>query len=240
MSTPPTRTAPADKCRKLVAIIEDDMDMRLFMQDLLAHSEDLRCLDAYSSAEKALSVIPRRIPQLVLVDIRLPGISGIDCIRRLKAIMPRTPVVAVTGLRDVEMIRQASDAGCEGYLEKPFSRHQFLATLRFCLSHADREEHHQPCGNQRAVHSPRQVLFTERELQVMNCLCRGLLYKEIALELGVSFSLVHKIQNRIFQKLQARNRTEAVNHWQAMIRNKSDSLGPDGSREAWGGNQAEP
>ena len=202
----------AVQSRRTVSIIEDEPEQRCFMRRIVDNAPDLECFGSYASAEEALTSVPCHLPELVLVDLRLPGISGVECIQRLKMSLPDLVVVVVTGLRDKQVLQEAASAGCSAYLEKPFTIHQFLATLRFALVQADKAIKHCPTSD---VHAT-QLTFTSREREIMSWLCRGLLYKEIAGQLNISFSLVHKIQNCVFQKLRARNRTEAVNKWQAL------------------------
>ena len=198
-----------------IAIVDGDAETRFFLQRILEQSGGYRCVGSYTSGEEALREIPGAHPRIVLMDVRMPGISGIECMRRLKGRLPGLIVVLVSELTDTETMSAALAAGGDGYLTKPFAIAQCLATVRFsvrCYSFAppDRAEVNGP--STRA--GEELARLTDREHQVMNCLAKGLLYKEIADELRLSFSTVHKLQHRIFLKLHVSNRTEAVTRWQ--------------------------
>lgn len=137
--------------------------------------------------------------------------SGIECIRQLKMMQPRLVVVFATNLTDHHTMSRAVSAGADGYLVKPFSREQCLTTLRFTVTRCWRPPGRltpaaEGTGN-------RRIQLTTRERQVIGGLEKGLLYKEIADELGISFSAVHKHQHKIFTKFGASNRTEAITKW---------------------------
>jgi len=195
-----------------VAIVDGDAETRFLLQRILEQSGSYRCVGCYTSGEEALREIPGTHPRIVLMDVRMPGISGIECMRRLKGRLRGLIVVLVSELTDAETMAEALAAGGDGYLTKPFAVAQCLATLRFSV----RPDRSAPLERD-AVNAPstRSELtrLTEREHHVMSCLAKGLLYKEIADELRLSFSMVHKLQHRIFLKLHVNNRTEAVTKW---------------------------
>lgn len=193
-----------------VAIVDRDTETRCLLQQILEQSGGYRCVGCYTTGEEALRAIPGVRPRIVLMDVRMPGISGIECMRRLKGRMPGLIVVLVSDLTDAETMAEALAAGGDGYLTKPFAMAQCLATIRFS-ARPDRS----PPPDRGSVDGPSResTRLTEREHEVMGCLAKGLLYKEIADELRLSFSMVHKLQHRIFLKLQVNNRTEAVTKW---------------------------
>ena len=197
-----------------VAIVDDEEESRLLLQDILARSGEYECAGSYSSGEEAIREIPAAKPTIVLMDIRMPGISGIGCMRLLKALLPGLIVVLVSGMVDAETVSMALEAGGDSYLTKPFTVAQCLATLTFALRYRDHgvrdtDGVHTLSTKQ---HSQRAEL-TEREKAVMNGLSEGRLYKEIADKLGISYSAVHKHQQKIFKKLHVNNRTEATKRW---------------------------
>ena len=197
-----------------VAIVDGDAETRFFLQRILEQSGGYRCVGSHTSGEEALREIPGAHPRIVLMDVRMPGISGIECMRRLKGRLPGLIVVLVSELTDPETMSAALAAGGDGYLTKPFAVAQCLATVRFSVrpyrsAPPDRAE-----VNASSTRGGEEFTrLTDRERQVMSCLAKGLLYKEIADELRLSFSTVHKLQHRIFLKLHASNRTEAVTKW---------------------------
>ena len=197
-----------------VAIVDGDCEARCFLQKVLEQSGGYRCVGSFASGEDALREIPGVRPRIVLMDVRMPGISGIECMRRLKTKLQELIVVLVSELTDAETMSAALEAGGDGYLTKPFAVAQCLATVRFSLRRTHSASPDQVDGNGSSRRAgDESARLTDREHEVMNCLAKGLLYKEIADELRLSFSTVHKLQHRIFLKLQVNNRTEAVTQW---------------------------
>ena len=197
-----------------VAIVDGDAETRFFLQRILEQSGGYRCVGCYTRGEEALREIPGARPRIVLMDVRMPGISGIECTRRLKGRLPGLIVVLVSELTDPETMSAALAAGGDGYLTKPFAAAQCLATVRFSVrrhSSAPPDTAEADAPSTRA--GEEFTRLSDREHQVMSCLAKGLLYKEIADELRLSFSTVHKLQHRIFLKLHVSNRTEAVTKW---------------------------
>jgi DNA-binding NarL/FixJ family response regulator len=197
-----------------MAIVDGDAGTRFLLRQILEKSGGYRCVGSYVSSEEALREIPRVNPRIVLMEVRMPGISGIETMRRLKSRLPGLIVVLVSGLTDADTMSSALAAGGDGYLTKPFAVAQCLATVRFsfqrvCTTPLDRVDSN-AISSQGCEELAR---LTSREHHVMGCLAKGLLYKEIADELRLSFSTVHKLQHRIFLKLHVNNRTEAVTKW---------------------------
>jgi DNA-binding NarL/FixJ family response regulator len=146
------------------------------------------------------------------MDIQMPGLRGIECTKRLKQLAPHVEIVMVTGLHDENSIKKALSAGASAYLTKPFTAEQCIATLAWTVANG--------AGNQSKASElfsdklPEScALLTERENEIMRCMAAGLLYKEVADKLKISYSAVHKFQHRIFLKLKAGNRTEAISRW---------------------------
>ena len=197
-----------------IAIVDGDAETRFFLQRILEQSGGYRCVGCYGSGEEALRELPGAAPRIVLMDVRLPGISGIECMRWLKGRLPGLIVVLVSELTDPGTMSAALTAGGDAYLTKPFAVAQCLATVRFSV----RPDRSAPLVSGE-VKAPSTrggeacTRLTDREHHVMSCLEQGLLYKEIADELRLSFSMVHKLQHRIFLKLRVNNRTEAVTKW---------------------------
>lgn len=200
-----------------VAIVEDDENDRRLMRQDLEKTGEFVCVGSYGSPYEALAEIPKVRPDVVLMDIRMPGMDGLECTRRLKAHMVQLRVIIVTGLLDIDSMNNSLQAGADGYLTKPASRAQFLATLKLIvrdgLASGDKL-HATRLTSGRQADSPKiGLLLTVRENQVMTFLSKGLLSKQIPDELGISFSAVHKHQINAYRKLAAHNRTEALNNW---------------------------
>ena len=154
---------------------------------------------------EALREVPKDCPRIVLMDVRMPRLSGIECTRRSKDMLP------VSGLTDAETMAAALAAGGDGYLTKPFTTSQCLATLRFAIRHGGSGTSDSADARVSSTRGSLEcALLTDREEEVIRCFAKGLLYKETAAELGISYSTVHKHQHNIFKKFHVTNRTEAI------------------------------
>jgi two-component system, NarL family, response regulator LiaR len=188
---------------------------RLSLERMLEQPSEFRCVGSYSDGDRAIREAPFIGPDLALMDIQINATSDLGCVRGLKGVHPRLIPVLVTGLTDQDSLAQAVAAGVEGYLAKPFSFEQCLAALRFAVWRSGVQGRK---TEQAAERHARRVTngalrLTGREKQVLEGLAKGLLYKEIADWLGISFSAVHKHQHNIFVKLRVSNRTEAIAKW---------------------------
>jgi len=198
-----------------VSIVEDNEQVRTTLGRLINRAEGFRCASQYLNAEAALEGLPRDRPDVVLMDINLPGMNGVECVRRAKAAIPGLQVVMLTVYEDTENIFAALAAGASGYLLKRTSRAELLEAIR---------EVHRG-GSPMTTHIARKVVqsfqrtgaspqptenLSPREAEVLDFLARGFLYKEIADNLGISYETVHTYIRRIYEKLQVRTRTEAV------------------------------
>jgi DNA-binding NarL/FixJ family response regulator len=199
--------------RQHVAIVDDDANTRLCFQDILQGTENFSFAGSFANGAEALEGIPRLRPDLTLMDIRLPGLNGIECTRRLKRIMPNLKIVIVTGTHSADCVDASLQAGAVAYLFKPIVEDQLLATLRFAALNragdADRTENKFRPANPSKANLP----LSPREKEVLSGLADGLLYKEISQKLGVSYATVHKHQHNIFRKLRVSNRSEAIRIW---------------------------
>lgn len=200
-----------------VAVVDNDADARLYLQDILEMSEGFSWVGSFSNGADALKGIPQLRPDLVLMDIQMPKLNGIECTKQLKQIFTSAKIIMVTGLHDENSIKQALSAGASAYLTKPFSIQQCLATLKWAV--ASKPEHNSSTNELAPAASLETcALLTKRENEIMRCLAAGLLYKEIADKLEISYSAVHKFQHKIFMKLKAANRTEAIIKWRGEIK----------------------
>jgi DNA-binding NarL/FixJ family response regulator len=198
-----------------VSIVEDSEQVRGTLARLIGRAEGFRCIGQYANAEAALEDLPKERPEVVLMDINLPGMNGVECVRRLKQAAPEIQVMMLTVYEDTENIFNALAAGASGYLLKRTSRAELLAAIR---------EVHQG-GSPMTAHIARKVVqsfqqsaaspqpagnLSPREQEVLDYLSQGFLYKEIAEKLSISYETVHTYIRRIYEKLQVRTRTEAV------------------------------
>lgn len=198
-----------------VSIVEDNDQLRGTLARVISRAEGFRCVSQHPSAEAALESVPQERPNVVLMDINLPGMNGVECVRRLKERVAGTQIVMLTVYEDTENIFNALAAGASGYLLKRTTSAELLAALREVVQG----------GSPMTTHIARKVVqsfqktgpssqptenLSEREQQVLDCLSQGFLYKEIADKLGISYETVHTYIRRIYEKLQVRTRTEAV------------------------------
>jgi DNA-binding NarL/FixJ family response regulator len=198
-----------------VSIVEDNDQLRGTLARVLNRADGFRCLSHYANAEDALKDLPRVHPDVVLMDINLPGMNGVQCVRQLKALLPEIQVMMLTVYEDTENIFNALTAGASGYMLKRTSSKELLEAIQDV----------QRGGSPMTMHIARKVVqsfqhtaataqstenLSEREQQVLDLLSQGLMYKEIAEKLGISYETVHTYIRRIYEKLQVRTRTEAV------------------------------
>jgi DNA-binding NarL/FixJ family response regulator len=198
-----------------VSIVEDDARVRGSFSRLVDRSPGFCCVSQHCSAEEALEELPTVRPHVVLMDINLPGKSGVDCVRTLKTLLPEAQVVMLTVYEDTDLIFGALAAGASGYLLKRTPPDELLRGIRDVHRGGSPMTSHIA---RKVVQSFRQVpgegsaeeALSPREREVLDYLSRGYLYKEIAAELAISYDTVHTYVRRIYEKLQVHSRTEAV------------------------------
>jgi len=198
-----------------VAIVEDIKEIREGLQTLINFSDGFCCRDVYANAETALANMPAVQPGVVLMDINLPGISGIECVHRLKPLCPASQFIMSTVYEDDEHIFESLKAGATGYLLKKTPPAKILEAIREVY------EGGSPMNAQiaRRVISSFQKkdsiesseILSAREKEVLTALAKGMRYKEIAGELHVSMETIRSHARRIYEKLQVQSRTEAIN-----------------------------
>jgi DNA-binding NarL/FixJ family response regulator len=198
-----------------VSIVEDDPVIREQLGLFLGKAGDLKCLSQHSSAEEALRELPRLKPQVVLMDINLPGMSGIDCARQLRKQLPGTQIIMLTVHEDTDSIFQSLLSGATGYLLKRTLRAQLLEGIRDVvrggspMNSSIARKVVQMIATQDQRDTSLDTL-TARERAVLELLAKGQLYKEIADHLGVNIETVRTHIRAIYEKLQVHSRTEAV------------------------------
>jgi len=198
-----------------VSIVEDDAQVRASLTKLIAGAPGFECVSGHSSAEDALREIPRVKPAVVLMDINLPGINGVECSRQLKPKLPATQIIMLTVYQNTENIFNALAAGATGYMLKQTPPAELLAAIRDVhaggspmSSHIARKivQSFQPPSSA----DPSSQSLSPREREVLDLLARGFLYKEIADQIKVSYATVHTHIRHVYEKLHVRSRTEAV------------------------------
>jgi len=198
-----------------VSIVEDNDPVRESLMSLIDGARGFRCVSAHRSAEAALVLLPEEKPDVVLMDIHLPRLSGIECVRKLKAAQPDLLVLMLTAYQDDDLIFQALKAGANGYLVKQTPPSEILAAIQEVhgggapmssnIARKVIQSFHQTEPNQ----FPTETL-SWREREVLELLAKGYMNKEIADILAIAFQTVHTHVRNIYSKLHVRSRTEAV------------------------------
>jgi DNA-binding NarL/FixJ family response regulator len=198
-----------------VAIVEDVKEIRTGLQLLIGYSDGFSCEEVYANAELALEQLPRTRPNVVLMDINLPGISGIECVRRLKPLCGATQFIMSTVYDDDENIFESLKAGATGYLLKKTQPARILEAITEVYQGGS------PMSTQiarRVIGSFQKEdgidasdLLTGKEKEILKGLSKGLRYKEIASNLNISIETVRSHTRRIYEKLHVQSRTEALN-----------------------------
>jgi len=201
----------------LAGLIEDTENYRDAIASLLGLSGEVQLAGSWRDAETAIWEVPEILPDVILTDIQLPGMNGIECIRRLKTDCPNIQFLVLTVFEEDEKIFEALKAGASGYLLKSSSPEIIINAIK--------EIHNggSPMSPgiarkiirhfQEPLQQNGQKIFTEREKQVLDLMAQGKLVKEIASDLGVTSHAIKKHVKNIYQKMQVQNRVEAVMKW---------------------------
>lgn len=199
-----------------VSIVEDDAPVREMLAEWIRTTDGFECLGVHENAEHALASLPNEHPAVVLMDINLPAISGIECVRRLKPKMMETQFVMLTVYEDPDHIFKALSSGASGYLLKRTPRAELLAAIKEVraggspmssnIARKIVQSFHRINGSSRSETDN----LSPREREVLELLARGYLYKEIVDLLHISVSTVNTHVRRIYEKLHVRSRSQAV------------------------------
>ncbi len=209
-----------------VAIVEDQSELRESLSEVLEASPALQCVAACANGEEAVRDLPELRPQVVFMDINLPGMDGVECVKQLVALMPEVMVVMLTAYDNTDAIFRSLEAGACGYLHKPVTGRELVAAAKDVVSGASPMSGKiarlviqafkkpmpapPPSAPADAVPSPAEAELTAREKEVLHLLLDGLLYKEIAETMGVSSHTVNFHIQKIYQKLHCRSRAQVV------------------------------
>jgi DNA-binding NarL/FixJ family response regulator len=201
--------------KKSVVVVEDDRGLREQLVQILETAPDIICLGAFPSAEEALPKILRKRPDVVLMDIKLPGMSGIQCVAEIKKTAPAMQILMVTIYEDSERIFRALKAGASGYLVKSSPPEQLLESIRDVYkggapmsSHIARKvvRHFNLIG----ISPTETENLSNREREVLDLLSQGYIYKEIGDKLNIGMETVRTYVKNICYKIHVRSRLEAV------------------------------
>jgi DNA-binding NarL/FixJ family response regulator len=199
-----------------VSIVEDNLGTRKNLVALLSGEPQLRLLHAYASGEEAFrGIVPAQRPDVVVVDIKLPGMNGIECVAKLKSTMPELRVLILTTYQESDLIFNCLRAGANGYLLKEMPAEELIQAIQQVHSGGA------PMSMQIArkvvayfhqIKEPQSdtAKLTQREQEILALLAHGYLYKEIADKLGISLNTMKSHQHAIYEKLHVQSRTEAT------------------------------
>jgi len=198
-----------------VSIIEDDPHVRKMLASWISRASGFHLVGEWGDAESALAPLEESKPDVVLMDINLPGKSGVDAVKRLKPALPNTQFVMLTVYEDEDHIYNALAAGATGYLLKQTPREELLAALQ------DVHRGGSPMTSniaRKIVQSFRQIpapaaegeVLSPREEEVLDMLTQGFLFKEVADRLNISVHTVNTYVRRIYEKLHVQSRAQAV------------------------------
>lgn len=198
-----------------VSIVEDSRGTRESLAELLSSADSLQFVGSHASAEEALGKIPAEAPDVVLMDINLPKMSGIECVHYIKQKLPKTQVLMLTTYQDGELLFDSLCKGASGYLLKNLPPADLISAIE--QVHAGGA----PMSTQiarklvdhfRQIKQPQSEMarLTKREHEIVVLLAKGLLYREIGEQLGISLSTVRTHLHTVYDKLHVQNRTKAV------------------------------
>jgi DNA-binding NarL/FixJ family response regulator len=209
----------ATPARIRISLVEDDPVIRESLAELIASDDRLQLVQAHPNGGHALEQVPRDRPDVVLMDISMPVMDGIECVARLSAVCRTTQFLMYTMHDDDQRVFEALKAGANGYILKSSTPDQILEAIvdlqrggaPMSTSVARRVVAHFRAQEERSL--PADHGLSDREHLVLELLAQGLLYKEIADRIGVQVGTVKQHIHRLYTKLHVNNRTEAVNRW---------------------------
>lgn len=204
-----------DKSNITVSIVEDDVRVRGSLARMVDAAGDMTCVSQHSDAEGALREIPVIKPKVVLMDINLPRMNGVECVKRLKEIMPGVQVIMLTVYENTNIIFNALASGASGYLLKQSTPEQIIDAIRDVHAGGSPMTSHiarKVVASFQKIEAPTKEYekLSLREQQVLDCLAKGHTYQEVADSLNISYATVHTHIRHIYEKLHVRSRFEAV------------------------------
>ena len=199
-----------------LAIVEDLDEVRDGLKNFISLSQDFKVIDTFKTAEEAAYDLPKLKPDIVIMDINLPGMNGIECIRQVKDKTPGTQFMMFTVYENDEKVFEALKAGASGYLLKNTGLVQLIESLKELYNggspmSANIARKLVTLFRSEQKETAKVEVLSSRENEILQLLAKGLLYKEIADQLSISVSTVRQHIHHIYEKLHVQNRTEAIN-----------------------------
>lgn len=198
-----------------VSVVEDDVKLRSSIARLIDSTPGFVCVSTHPSAENALKELPISKPQVVLMDINLPGMNGVECVRHLKTVMPEAEILMLTIYENTNIIFSALSAGASGYLLKRSAPEKIIEAIQDVRAGGSPMTGHiarKVVASFRKITQPQHDYekLSLREQQVLDWLAKGRTYQEIAETLNISYTTVNTHIRHIYEKLHVRSRTQAV------------------------------
>jgi len=210
---------PAQGHSITISIVEDDNWLREDLARRISTAKGFVCVSSHGSAEEALNKIPAQAPDVVIMDINLPGMSGIECVRRLKNAIPEICILMLTVYEESELIFAALKAGANGYLLKRSIPNELLGAITFAhqggtpMTSSVAHEVVRFFSKPPSKDEPMEGL-SSRETEILNLIVEGHSYKIIAEKLSISMGTVNMFISRIYKKLHVHSRGEATAKFQ--------------------------
>jgi DNA-binding NarL/FixJ family response regulator len=196
-----------------ISVVDDDEEMHLFLHDLEALGH-IKIAGSFYTAAQALDGLPLDQPDAVIMDVRLPDSSGIDCANKLKTILPELPILILTGFPDRQNFFRSLMGGARGYLVKPVSPQELLNGMRDVIRGEFSLARQVTPLLVQLVEQVSGIVhrsgLSRREEEILICLFHGMSDKEISTSLGIGTATVHTHVHRLFEKLGVRSRREIV------------------------------
>jgi DNA-binding NarL/FixJ family response regulator len=198
-----------------VSIVEDNRGTLESLSELLNRTSNLRCVGTHANGEKALESIPKENPDVVLMDINLPGMTGIECVARLKEQLPGLQVLMLTTYEESDLIFDSLRKGASGYLLKnmpPAELVQAVEQVHSGGAPMSMQIARKVVNHFQQIKQPSSEVekLTKREQEILALLAKGYFYKEIADHLGITLSTVRAHLHTVYEKLHVQSRTQAV------------------------------
>jgi DNA-binding NarL/FixJ family response regulator len=198
-----------------VSVVDDEDSLCQSIALFVNGSPGFRCVSTFPSGEEALARLPAQWPDVILMDIHLTGMSGIECVRRLKAIRPEVQIVMLTVYEDPEQIFAALEAGATGYMLKRLTPKRLLQAIQDVHEGGSPMSHSIARKVLASFHEAGRAAaevnrLSPREEMVLDCLAKGLTYEKTGSQLNISLDSVRTYVRRIYEKLHVHSRTEAV------------------------------